>query len=152
MNSVSAFRTPMLAAVAAAGADYVGGILSVAYLKDADSPTWDEDAAMKLYNDIMKKYLPDRNPRDGQIYYGVAKAETFVQALYKAGKNPTRASLMAALLSLNEPNKFALPGVVQKTSAKDHFVISQMQLERYNANDKLWVPVGRLVDGRPRGR
>ena len=119
MNSVSAFRQPMDAATQAAGAAYVNGILSVAYLKDSDSPTWDDDAAMQQYRSIVARYLPGRNSRDGQIYYGVAKAETFVQALYKAGKNPTRASLMKALLSLNSRNKFALPGVVTKTSAKD---------------------------------
>ena len=151
MNSVSAFRLPMDAATQAAGAAYVTGILSVAYLKDADSPRWDNDAAMKQYRSIVAKYLPGRNSRDGQIYYGVAKAEAFVQALYKAGKKPTRASLMAALLSMNNKNRFTLPGVVQKTSKKDHWVISQMQLQRYNAAAPgTWVPVGRLVDGRPR--
>ncbi len=150
MNSVSAFRTPMDAAVAAAGAPYVNGLLSVAYLKDSDSPRWDNDAAMKQYRTIVEKYLPGRNSRDGQIYYGVAKAETFVQALYKAGKNLTRVGLMNALLSMNSANKFALPGVTQKTTKKDHWVISQMQLQRFNATDKVWVPVGQLIDGRPR--
>jgi len=150
INSVSNFRAPMTAAVASAGADYVNGALSVAYTKDPDSPTWDNDAAMKEYTAIVQKYLPDRNPKDGQIYYGVAKAETFVQALYKAGKNPTRASFMAALNSMNSINKFLLPGIVQKTTVKDHFIISQMQLQRYNANDKLWVRIGNLIEGRPR--
>ena len=74
-----------------------------------------------------------------------------MQALYKAGKNPTRASLMNALLSMNTTNRFALPGVVQKTSATDHWVISQMQLQRYNSGwTGTWVPIGSLVDGRPR--
>ncbi len=151
MNSVSAFRQPMDGAVASAGAAYVTGILSVAYLKDSDSPRWDNDPAMKQYRTIVEKYLPGRNPKDGQIYYGVAKAETFVQALYKAGKNLTRAGLMNALLSLNQPNKFALPGVTQKTTKTDHWVISQMQLQRYNASGSgVWVPVGKLLDGRPR--
>ena len=152
MNSVSAFRQPMLGMIASAGAPYVNGIISAAYIKDADSPDWANDPAMKLYNEIVKKYLPDRDPREGQIYYGVAKAETFVQAMYAAGKNPTRASYMAALLSMDNVNKFALPGVKQKTSAKDHFIISQMQLERYNATDRRFVRFGALRDGRPRGR
>jgi branched-chain amino acid transport system substrate-binding protein len=150
MNSVSAFRTPMAGAVASAGAPYVNGILSVAYLKDVEQPRWENDAAMKEYDALVAKYLPGSNPNDGQIYYGVAKAETFVQALYKAGKNPTRASLMAALLSLNAPNKFALPGIVQKTSKSDHWVISQMQLQRYNSNTGIWAPLGKLLEGRPR--
>ena len=83
------------------------------------------------------------------MLYGVAKAEAFVQALTRAGKNPTRASLMNAILSMNYPNKFLLPGVVQKTTKTDHFVISQMQLQRLNANTKLFVPFGRLIEGRP---
>ena len=96
----------------------------------------------------MAKYAPGLNANDGLYLYGFAKAETFVQALYKAGKNPTRAGLMAALLSMNSTNKFALPGVVQKTSKKDHWVISQMQLERYTHPD--WVRIGQLIEGRPR--
>ena len=89
------------------------------------------------------------NPDDGQIYYGVAKAEAFVQALYRAGKNPTRASLSAALTSMNDVNKFALPGVIQKTSKTDHFVISQVQLQRFNGNTAVWVAVGQAHRGSP---
>jgi len=148
LNSVSATAAFLNLAVGAAGAAYVNGSLSVAYLKDPSSPSWNNDAAMKQYRAIMAKYAPGLNANDGLYLYGFAKAETFVQALYKAGKNPTRAGLMAALLSMNSTNKFALPGVVQKTSKKDHWVISQMQLERYTHPD--WVRIGQLIEGRPR--
>jgi branched-chain amino acid transport system substrate-binding protein len=150
MNSVSAFRQPMAGAIAAAGAPYVNGILSVAYLKDVQQARWDNDPAMKLYNQIVAKYLPGSNPDDGQIYYGVAKAEAFVQALYRAGKNLTRASLQRALASMNDVNKFALPGVVQKTSKSDHWMLSKVQLQRFNGSTAIWVPVGALIEGRPR--
>ena len=60
---------------------------------------------MKLYRTIIAKYGGGANANDPQVMYGVAKAETFVQALYKAGKNPTRASLMNALLSMNYPQQ-----------------------------------------------
>ena len=150
MNSVSAFRQPMAAAIGAAGAQYVNGILSVAYLKDVQQARWDNDPAMKLYNQIVAKYLPGSNPDDGQIYYGVAKAEAFVQALYRAGKNLTRASLQRALASMNDVNKFALPGVVQKTSKSDHWMMSKVQLQRFNGSTAIWAPVGRLIEGRPR--
>jgi branched-chain amino acid transport system substrate-binding protein len=152
MNSVSAFRQPMAGAIAAAGAPYVNGILSVAYLKDVQQARWDNDPAMKLYNQIVAKYLPGSNPDDGQIYYGVAKAEAFVQALYRAGKIPTRASLQRALASMNDVNKFALPGVVQKTSKTDHWVMSKVQLQRFNGSTAIWSPVGQLIEGRPRSR
>jgi branched-chain amino acid transport system substrate-binding protein len=148
LNSVSATAAFLNVAVGAAGAPYVNGSLSVAYLKDPSSPQWNNDAAMKQYRTIMQRYASGVNANDGLYYYGVAKAETFVQALYKAGKKPTRAGLMNALLSLNAPNRFALPGVTQKTTKTDHFVISQMQLIRYTHPD--WRLQGRLIEGRPR--
>ena len=148
LNSVSATAAFLNIAVGAAGAPYVNGSLSVAYLKDPSSPTWTNDAAMKQYRTIMAKYAPSANANDGLYFYGVAKAETFVQALYKAGKNLTRAGLMNALLSMNSNNKFALPGIKQKTTKSDHFVISQMHLQRYTHPD--WRLQGNLIEGRPR--
>jgi branched-chain amino acid transport system substrate-binding protein len=150
MNSVAAIKPAMDGMVAAAGPAYTNGIITIAYYKDPQDSKWDNDAAMKLYRTIMSKYGGGANANDPQVLYGVAKAETFVQALYKAGKNPTRAGLMSALLSLNSANRFLLPGMKMTTSKTDHFVISQMQLQRYNSTAKLWVPFGQLIEGRPR--
>jgi branched-chain amino acid transport system substrate-binding protein len=149
LNSVATVRAAVDGMVASAGAPYVDGMISANYVKDPTSPRWNNDAAMRQYRTIIERYGGGVNANDYQVMYGVAKAETFVQAMYKAGKNPTRASLMNALLSMNEPNKFLLPGIVQRTSKTDRFIISQMQLQRFNANTKVWVPVGPLVDGRP---
>jgi branched-chain amino acid transport system substrate-binding protein len=148
LNSVSATAAFLNIAVGSAGAAYVNGSLSVAYLKDPANPQWNNDAAMKLYRQIMAKYAPSADANNGLYYYGVAKAEAFVQALTAAGKNPTRASYQAALTKMDNVNRFALPGVRQKTSAKDHFIISQMQLIRYTHPD--WRLQGRLIEGRPR--
>jgi branched-chain amino acid transport system substrate-binding protein len=149
MNSVANIKPIMDGMVAALGAPYVNGIITDTYAKDPQDPKWDNDPAMKLYKSIIAKYGAGLNANDPQVYYGVAKAEAFVEVLYKSGKNPTRASFMKALLSMNYPNKFLLPGMVQKTSATDHFIVSQMQLQRFNSSAKLWVPFGKLIEGRP---
>ena len=70
--------------------------------------------------------------------------------MYKAGKNPTRAGLMRALLSFNETSPFLLPGSKLKTSATDHFIISHQRLMTFN-NGVCGPATGALVDGRPRG-
>jgi branched-chain amino acid transport system substrate-binding protein len=151
MNSVSAIKPVMDAVLANPGANYVNGTISVAYFKDPQQARWNNDRAMRLYRDIISKYGGDANADDPQVMYGVAKAATFVQALYKAGKALTRAKLMAALTSMNSTNQFLLPGIKQKTGKKDRFIISQMQLQRHQGGD--WVPFGGLVEGRPaRGR
>ena len=65
----------------------------------------------------MAKYNPSGRVTDGLNFYGFAKAHTFVRAMYKAGKNPTREGLMKALLSLQRDEPYLLPGSRLKTSA-----------------------------------
>ncbi len=149
VNSVSATDTFMTLAVNNSGAATVNGSISAAYLKDPASPVWENDATVKQYKALMEKYNPRGKITDGLNLYGFAKAHTFVRAMYKAGANPTRAGLMRALLSFNEPSPYALPGVRLKTSARDHFIISQQQMMRFNNGG--WTLLGQLVDGRPRG-
>ncbi|HJS49350.1 MAG TPA: ABC transporter substrate-binding protein [Gaiellaceae bacterium] len=147
VNSVGATAAFLNIAVQRAGADYVNGSITQNYLKDPSNPAQANDAAIREYRRIMEKYSPSANASNQLYVYGFALAETFVQAMYKAGKNPTRASLMNALLSLNSTNRFALPGVRMKTSKSDHFIISQMRLQRFNNGS--WTLFGPLVEGRP---
>jgi len=149
VNSVSATDTFMGAAVARSSAATVNGSISSQYLKDPASPAFANDATIKQYKTLMAKYAPTANANNSLYYYGFAKADTFVRAMYKAGKNPTRAGLMRALLSFDETSPFLLPGSRLKTSATDHFIISHIRLMTYTA--PLWAGSGALVDGRPRG-
>jgi branched-chain amino acid transport system substrate-binding protein len=149
LNSVSATAAFLNIAVQRAGAEYVNGSLSVTYLKDPSNPAQANDPAVQEYKRLMEKYAPGLNSSNQLYMYGFAKAETFVQTLYAAGKNPTRASYQNALLSMkNTKNRFLLNGVVQNTSKRDRFMISQQQLQRFN--NGAWSAVGRLVEGRPR--
>jgi branched-chain amino acid transport system substrate-binding protein len=149
VNSVSATDTFMGAAVARSSPATVNGSISAQYLKDPASPQFEGDATVRLYKRLLAKYSPRSNPNDGLNFYGFAKADTFVRALYKAGRNPTRASLMRALTSLNETNPFLLPGSRLKTSRTDRFIISHQRLMTYN--NAAWTSSGPLIDGRPRG-
>jgi branched-chain amino acid transport system substrate-binding protein len=149
VNSVSATDAFMAAAVANSSAATVNGSISAQYLKDPASPVWANDATVKQYLALMKKYLPNGRPTDGLYFYGFAKADTFVRAMYKAGRNPTRAGLMRALLSFNETSPFLLPGSRLKTSSTDRFIISHQRLMTFN--NGTWNGSGALVDGRPRG-
>ena len=151
LNSVSATQTFMGIAVKLAGAAEVNGSISTYYTKDPANPSWANDPGMKLYTSIMKKYAPaNANVTDGLYIYGMAKAYTFVQALKAAGPNPTRDSLMKAVLSMNDKtNPFLLPTVVTRTGAKDFFPISQQRLIKFDNGQ--WAPFGALVDPRPKG-
>jgi branched-chain amino acid transport system substrate-binding protein len=151
VNSVSAAQVFINTAVQAAGAATVNGSISTYYTKDPANPAWDNDPGMKLYRQIMKKYYPSGNDKDANYLYGMAKGWTIVQALYKAGKNPTRESLMNAVNHLNDStNPWLLPKVVVKTNApKDNFPISQQELIQFDNGG--WTPISGLIDTRPRG-
>jgi branched-chain amino acid transport system substrate-binding protein len=133
-NSVSATNTFMALAKSSGGGDLPEKTYTVQYAKDPASPSWDNDAGMKLYKSVMEKYYPGGRVTDGLNLYGVAVAHAFVQLLYKAGKNPTRASLMKAFRNWNEPNPFLLPGNRQRTVGADQQPIQCERIAKFTAN------------------
>jgi branched-chain amino acid transport system substrate-binding protein len=151
VNSVAATAAFLNIAVQRAGADYVGGSLSVTYLKDPSNPAQASDPAIREYRRIMAKYAPGANASNQLYLYGFAKAETFVQAMLRAGKNPTRASYQNALTSFrNTKNRFLLNGVEINSSKTDRFLISKQRLQRFNGQSGTWANAGPIIDGRPR--
>jgi branched-chain amino acid transport system substrate-binding protein len=124
----------------------VNGSLSIAFVKDPTDKAWAKDPVVPLYKSILEKYAPGAKPEDVYNFYGMGVAYTMVDALKRAGKNPTRASLLAAAQHLDEVNPFMRPGVKIATSPTDYYPISKAQLVRY---DRIhWVAVGPLVSAR----
>ena len=142
MNAVSSAANIMGLSTAATNKKQTEGTISIVFLKDPTDPAWRNNSGMKLYRSIMKKYKGG-NPNDVYAVYGMSVAHTFVAALQKAGKNPTRAGIVKAADSLNVTNDpFLLPGISVKTSATDHFPLDQAKLQRYH--DGHWVAFGGL--------
>ncbi len=146
INSVSAIDLVMAAATSSAGPAYVNGDISTGYLKNPTNPAYAKDAWVRNYYRIMHKYAPGIDARNTFYYYGFAKAYDVVRLLYLAGKNPTRQSLINATNHMNWVNPYTLKGITVKTSASDHFPISQMKLVKYQ--DGSWTEFGPLIKGR----
>jgi len=141
-TSVSGTDTFLTLAQKSGGGDLPNRTYTTQYLKDPANSVWDNDAAMKLYKQVMAKYLPSARVTDGLNFYGVATAEAFVELLYKAGKNPTRASLMKAYRDWNEPNPFLLPGNRQKTGGADQLPVQCVKIIKFT--DGTFQPVSKL--------
>jgi branched-chain amino acid transport system substrate-binding protein len=142
MNAVSSAANIMGLSTAATSKKQTEGSISIVFLKDPTDPSWRNNAGMKLYRSIMKRYKGG-NPNDVYAVYGMSVAHTFVEALKKAGKNPTRDGIMKAAGSLNVTNDpFLLPGISVKTGAGDHFPLDQARLQRYHSGH--WVSFGGL--------
>ena len=142
VNTLSSAANIMGLSTAAASKKQTEGSISIVFLKDPTDPRWAKDPGMKLYRTIMKHYKGG-NPNDVNAVYGMSVAHTFVAALKKAGKNPTRPGIMKAATSVNVRNDpFLLPGITVKTGGSDHFPLDQAKLERYHNGH--WVAFGGL--------
>ena len=153
VGNVSGNRIFMLSA-AANGAD-LSNVISSTYVKSATLNK--TDPGIQLAGSILDKYAPslkasfDRG--DTNIVYGLAKAWTFVQALKKAGKTPTRAGLVRALDNMNYKNNPFLPaGFVIKTSStgkkKDAVPLEQLQMIKWAGGATGdWDPFGKILSG-----
>jgi branched-chain amino acid transport system substrate-binding protein len=123
------------------------GALSIAFVKNPNDPIWAKDRAVALYRSIMRKYDPSGKPTDVYNWYGMTVAWTMVETLRKAGKNPTRGSVLKAAQSLDTlANPFLLPGIRLKTSRTDYRPLEQVYLYRYD--NKQWVRASGLLQAR----
>jgi branched-chain amino acid transport system substrate-binding protein len=149
VGNISANRLFMLSA-GANGAEMTN-IISSTYVK---SPTVNkDDPGIQLAASILAKYapalVPSFNQGDTNVVYGLGVAWTYAYALGKAGKNPTRATLVKAAENLNtKANPFLAKGFVLKTGKRDAFPLEQLQMIKWQG-DKTgdWQNLGAVVSG-----
>jgi ABC-type branched-subunit amino acid transport system substrate-binding protein len=104
-----------------AGEALIDGIVTDAYL----SPLGDtSNSWIKLFQQIHDQYIP-KLPMDGNVLYGMAMAYTFVDALNRAGANPTRKGLVETI----EKGGLQGPGLVPfRYSADSHAGFTGVQV------------------------
>jgi len=80
------------------GATVSGNALTQGIITDGYLPSLGDtsNSWIKLMTMIHSKYL-SKYPLDGNVAYGIAAGYTFVQAMLKAGRNPTRQDLINAI-------------------------------------------------------
>jgi branched-chain amino acid transport system substrate-binding protein len=120
------------------------GALSIAFVKNPNDPVWAKDRTVALYRSIMRRFDPSGEPTDVYNWYGMTVAWTMVDTLRRAGRNLTRASLLAAARSIDtRANPFLLPGIRLRTSSRDYRPLDQAYLYRYD--NKQWVKASGLL-------
>ena len=74
------------------GSQLINGIITDEYLPALTT----SDSWYVLFKKVHDQYEP-KAPLDGNFFYGMSVAYAFVQAMFKAGRNPTRADLITAI-------------------------------------------------------
>jgi ABC-type branched-subunit amino acid transport system substrate-binding protein len=107
------------------------GATSTAFLHDPTNPTQKGSAGVKLYLQIMKRYLPNEDPKAVAHMYGMMAAYSMVAVLKAAGRNPTRAGVLRAAQHLDLVNPFLLPGLKVATTPKNYLPLGKTYLVRF---------------------
>jgi ABC-type branched-subunit amino acid transport system substrate-binding protein len=123
------------------GAPLLEGVISDDYLPLPNETT---DPWITLFQKVNSQYN-NNAPFDGNVEYGMSVGYTFVQALLAAGKNPTRASILAAV----EKGIKGGPGLTPfNFSASNHSGYSGMQLAKISGGAPAFFgPVYTTDDG-----
>jgi ABC-type branched-subunit amino acid transport system substrate-binding protein len=138
--SVGAVLTP-------AGLDKSKDIVTAAYLADPTEPEVRKEAAYKVWENWMKKYLPAGDPNDQLNMYGYAAAASLVHILKACGDDLTRENVMKVAANLKDVEiPMLLPGIRLNTSANDFGPIAEMRLAKFDGTR--WVLFGDLLSGR----
>jgi branched-chain amino acid transport system substrate-binding protein len=129
------------------GQQIVEGAISSSFLKDPTDPTLSRDPGIKLYKQILRRYLPSAKAKEVAHLYGMAAAYTMVDALRRSGAQPSRASLLRAATHLNErTNPFVVKGIAVQTGPDDYYPVERTRMLRFRVGH--WRPLGGLVSVR----
>ncbi len=144
VNSVSIDPFVMEVVQQNTGKQLVEGAISSSFLKDPTDPALAKDPGVKLYKQILRRYLPGAKVKEVAHLYGMAVAYTMVDALRRAGSQPSRASLLRAATHLNEKaNPFFVKGIPVHTGPDDYYPIQRTRMLRFHAGR--WRQFGGLV-------
>jgi branched-chain amino acid transport system substrate-binding protein len=75
------------------GSQLINGIITDSYLPSLGTT---DNSWIALFKKVHDQY-DAKAPFDGNVLYGMAVGYAFVQAMFKAGRNPTRADLVSAI-------------------------------------------------------
>jgi branched-chain amino acid transport system substrate-binding protein len=121
-----------------AGMENAVGIISAAYMKDPNDPTWKSDTGMNEWREFMAKYMPGADTTDifAVFAYGISK--TMLQVLQQCEGDFARENIMKQALNLHDLElPTLLPGIKVNTSPTNYHPIRQMQLAKFDGTT--WV-------------
>jgi branched-chain amino acid transport system substrate-binding protein len=129
-----------------AGADASTGIISTAYVKDPDDPSWADDAGVKSWRDFMGRYAPGADQHDTN-YVNAYNSAMVLEAVLKAcGDDLSTQNILKQAYAIHDLElPMLLPGIKVNTSPTDHAPVDQMQFMRFNG--KTWERFGELQTG-----
>ena len=133
------------AALKPAGVENAVGVITAAFLKDANDPAWEGDQATKDWQAFVDKYNRAGGKDDGAAVFGYAAAETLVQVLNNCGNDLSRENVMKQAAALKDYQSSALlPGIKISTGPWNFRPIKHLRLVQFDG--RTWQPIGDVLE------
>src|SRR5205823_8917231 len=91
---LSRMASSIATALRPAGLENATGVITAAYLKDANDPAWKDHQAATEWQSFLEKYHRAGGKDDGAAMFGYAAADTLAQVLRQCGNDLSRGNGM----------------------------------------------------------
>jgi ABC-type branched-subunit amino acid transport system substrate-binding protein len=128
-----------------AGLENALGVITAAFLKDANDPAWKDEQATKDWQIFVDKYNRAGGKGDGAASFGYAAAETLAQVLKQCGNDLSRENVMKQAAALEDyQGSILLPGIKISTGPWNFRPIKQLRLVQFDGHT--WQPIGEVLE------
>jgi ABC-type branched-subunit amino acid transport system substrate-binding protein len=128
-----------------AGLENALGVITAAFLKDANDPAWKGEQANNDWQAFVDKYDRAGGKDDSAAVFGYAAAETLAQVLKQCGNDLSRENVMKQAASLeNYQGSILLPGIKISTGPWNFRPIKHLRLVQFDG--RTWQPIGDVIE------
>jgi len=128
-----------------AGPENAVGVVTAAFLKDANDPAWKNEQATNDWRAFLDKYSQAGGKDDGAAVFGYAAAETLVQVLKQCGNGLSRDNVMKQAAALKDyQGSVLLPGIKVNTGPGNFRPIKHLRLVQFDG--RTWQPIGDVLE------
>ena len=128
-----------------AGPENAVGVVTAAFLKDANDPAWKNEQATNDWRAFLDKYSQAGGKDDGAAVFGYAAAETLVQVLKQCGNDLSRDNVMKQAAALKDyQGSVLLPGIKVNTGPGNFRPIKHLRLVQFDG--RTWQPIGDVLE------
>jgi ABC-type branched-subunit amino acid transport system substrate-binding protein len=142
MNQMS---SSIATALQPAGLENAVGVVTAAYLKDANDPAWKDEQASADWQAFLDKYRKAGGKDEGAAMFGYAAAEALAQVLKQCGNDLSRDNVMKQAAALNDyQGSILLPGIKISTGPWNFRPIKHLRLLQFDG--RTWQPIGDVLE------
>ena len=127
------------------GSENALGIITAAFLKDANDPAWKDEQATRNWQAFVEKYNRAGGKDDTSAVFGYAAAETLAQVLKQCGNDLSRENVMKQAAALKDyQGSMLLPGIKISTGPWNFRPIKHLRLIQFDG--RTWQPIGDVLE------